>query len=138
MLLRQKLAAEPVVLAPAPAVPVVAPARVRSAWLAPAAAAAGLAVVAGVLVVSRLAGPAAEGGAAVMAGGASASPSGVLRVSSGAPTAAAPVLSGAVIRDPRLDEYLRAHQATRGGFVANVPGSSLRQVDAQIAGGSLR
>ena len=48
------------------------------------------------------------------------------------------VVSGAVIRDPRLDEYLRAHQSARGGFAATVPGSSLRPVDAQVSGGAPR
>ncbi|MDE2275926.1 MAG: sigma-E factor negative regulatory protein, partial [Burkholderiales bacterium] len=50
--LRQRLAAEPVVLAPAPAV------RRRQPWLVPAAMAAGFAAVAGVLVLART-GPAA-------------------------------------------------------------------------------
>jgi len=133
--LRQKLADEPVILAPAPVVtPAVAPARARGGWRVPAAAAAGVAVVAGVLVVSRLSGPGAETGAPVMARS-SESPQGVLRVSNGAVAAPSTVVSGAVIRDPRLDEYLRAHQSARGGFAATVPGSSLRQVDAQISGG---
>ena len=129
--LRQKLADEPVVLAPAPAAK---PVRSRSGWLMPAAAAAGFVVVAGVLVVTRLSGPGSEGGAPVMAG-APGSPLGVMQVSTGALAVPANGLSGAVIRDPRLDEYLRAHQSARGGFGATVPGSSLRQVDAQLAGG---
>lgn len=133
--LRQKLADEPVILAPAPVVtPAVAPARARGGWRVPAAAAAGVAVVAGVLVVSRLSGSGAEAGAPVMARS-SESAQGVLRVSNGTLAAPSTVVSGAVIRDPRLDEYLRAHQSARGGFAATVPGSSLRQVDAQISGG---
>jgi sigma-E factor negative regulatory protein RseA len=135
--LRERLAVEPVVLAPAQVAPAAVPARARSAWLVPAAAAAGFVVVAGVLVVSRLSGPAADGGAPVLAG-ASGPSAGVLRVSNVAPAAPLTVVTGAVIRDPRLDEYLRAHQAARGGFVATVPGSSLRQVDAQLAGASPR
>jgi hypothetical protein len=37
-----------------------------------------------------------------------------------------------VIRDPRLEEFLRAHQAARSGFAAGVPGSALRRVDAVV------
>jgi len=135
--LRQKLADEPVVLAPVPSALAVAPARARGGWRVSAAAAAGVAVVAGVLVVSRLSGPAAESGAPEMAR-ASDSPLGVLRVSNGAAAVPSTVVSGAVIRDPRLDEYLRAHQSARGGFAATVPGSSLRPVDAQVSGGAPR
>jgi hypothetical protein len=37
---------------------------------------------------------------------------------------------GAVIRNPRLDEYLRAHQSARGGVPVAVPGGGLRRVEA--------
>ena len=50
--------------------------------------------------------------------------------------AAAP--QAVVIRDPRLDEFLRAHQSAKGGFAAAVPGSSLRRVDVEIAPGAPR
>jgi RNA polymerase sigma-70 factor (ECF subfamily) len=56
--LRQRLAAEPTVLAPAPVQQANAP-RVRQPWLLPAAVAAGFVAVAGVLVVTRTSQPGA-------------------------------------------------------------------------------
>ena len=131
--LRQRLAAEPVVLAPV-ARPL--PRRSVQAWLMPAAVAAGFVVVAGVLVVSRLSGPVDESGANTLASASSTSP--VLRVSNGAGASAAPLAAGTVIRDPRLDEFLRAHQSARGGFAAAMPRSSLQRVDAVMPAGAQR
>jgi sigma-E factor negative regulatory protein RseA len=37
----------------------------------------------------------------------------------------------AVIRDERLDEFLRAHQATRGGMGAALPGGAIRRVELE-------
>jgi sigma-E factor negative regulatory protein RseA len=124
--LRERLAAEPVVLAPA-ATPVL-PARWRSAWLAPAAVAAGFVAVAGVLVVARIGlpdlGPA--GAAAVLA---SASSPGLTLAS--VPAAPSSGQGGAaLIRDARLDSYLRAHQSARGNLAAAVPGGGMRNVEA--------
>ena len=129
--LREKLAAEPVVLAPAPAA---APRR-RQAWLMPAAAAAGFVVVAGTLVVTRMVTPGAPVPAAVMAG---ASGAGLTAVSSAAPAAAVRPSATVFIRDPRLDEYLRAHQSARGGVAAASPGGTLRHVDAVAPAGGQR
>ena len=125
--LRSRMADEPVLLAPAPAPPT--PAVVASAqrWLAPAAVAAGLVVVAGVLVVTRLSGP-AESSAGVLAS--VQAPEGVQRVSNGALAPSAQPISGTLIRDARLDEFLRAHQSARGGLAAAVPGSALHRVEA--------
>jgi sigma-E factor negative regulatory protein RseA len=58
----------------------------------------------------------------------------------GLPTAATTVATAAasafadrgplvVLRDPRLDEFLRVHQMARGGLAVVVPGGSLRNVD---------
>ena len=132
--LRHKLAAEPVLLAPAPTQP--APRRAAQGWLLPAAVAAGFMVVAGVLVVSRVSAPAADAPTQTLA--AATSPAGVMSVSNGASVQPAPLAVGSFIRDPRLDEFLRAHQSAKGGFAAAVPGSSLRRVDAEIAPGTPR
>lgn len=137
--LRERLAAEPVPLAPAPVAPKPADAR-RSRWLLPAAAAAGFVVVAGVLVVTRLAGPAGAPGAPVLAGGGPAT--GVVLVgtnpSGASPAAASAQVRGTVIRDARLDEMLRAHQAARGGMPVAVPGGALRQVEVVTPAGAPR
>lgn len=103
--LRERLAAEPVVLAPAPA-------RRRQHWLLPAAAAAGFVVVAGVLVVARVGQPGAE------------PPAGLARATDTAPMV--------VVRDERLDEFLRAHQAARGGVAVAAPGGALRRVEMTV------
>jgi sigma-E factor negative regulatory protein RseA len=109
--LRERLAAEPVVLAPSPQ------AAPRRRWLAPAAAAAGFVVVAGVLVVTR----------------------GVLPSDSPAPQlAAAPApavraavepmqVDSALIRDARLDRYLSAHKQYGGSSALGLPGGVLQR-----------
>lgn len=138
--LRQRLEAEPVVLAPEPlpaAVASAAPVRRRQAWLMPVAAAAGFVVVAGVLVVARVGLP----------GGATDAPAGF--AGAGQPSVAVvPVVNGltrpvgaaagaqaegeAVLRDERLDEYLRAHQFARGGATITPPSTALRRVDLAV------
>lgn len=121
--LRVRLAAEPVVLAPVAAV-AAAPRRAASRWAMPAAVAAGFVVVAGVLVVARTSGP--MGTNDVMA--AASSPGGLLNVSAAGRAQGPASADGAkLLRDARVDELLRMHQATRGGMA--VPGSTLRQVD---------
>lgn len=104
---RARMAAEPVVLAPA-----VAHKPAASRWWVPAAAAAGFAVVAGVVVMVRQSEP----------------------VSAAGPIAAASAPGRmVVIRDERLDEYLRAHQAARGGMGAALPGGAIRRVELEVA-----
>jgi len=142
--LRQRLADEPVVLAPVQmATPTPMPPLRRQAigWLKPAALAAGFVVVAGVLVVSRVSSPTAPQASQTLA--AAPSPSGLVTVGAGAGVAtsgAGPSQQGdaTLIRDPRLDEFLRAHQAARGGMAAAVPGRALRRVDTQLPAGALR
>ncbi len=134
--LRSRLADEPVVLAPAPL-----PAPARGApvrWLMPAAVAAGFMVVAGALVLVRMGGPVP---ASTLAAASAAQGGGVTQVS--APLAAGPAVAvrgqdGKLIRDPRLDEYLRAHQAARGGVGMAAPGSELRQVEVVVPAGPPR
>jgi sigma-E factor negative regulatory protein RseA len=106
---RERLALEPVVLAPPPR-------RVRH-WLLPgAAAAAGFVAVAGVLVVLRNGSPAPEAPVAV------AQPSGAQVVPA---VNEAPV---AVIRDPKLERLLAMHRGAGGGFAA-VPGATPRNLE---------
>lgn len=125
--LRQRLAQEPVPLAPAPlqpAAPVVAAVgvpqaangsilrgRVRPArhWLmAPAAVAAGFVAVAGVMVVTRVISP-ASADAPVMAS-----------TSTGATGSASAVL----VRNAQLDRYLSAHRSLASGAM---PGTGAEQ-----------
>ncbi len=126
--IRERLAAEPVVLAP-PAAPS-ALRRPTSRWAVPAAVAAGFVVVAGVLVVSRTSGPLGMGAPDTLA--AASSPAGLVAVStaSRAPDAAGRE-ANTLLRDARVDELLRAHQSARGGMA--VPGSALRRVDNVVS-----
>lgn len=130
--LREKLAVEPVPLAPAARVHT---ARRRQAWLMPAAVAAGFVAVAGVLVVTRLGSPGVPVPAAVMAG---ASGAGLTVVDTAGRPAAQAQREAGFIRDPLLDEYLRVHQAARGGVAAASPGGTLRRVDVTAPAGAQR
>lgn len=132
--LRQRLAAEPAVLAPAP-LRAAAAARARQPWLVPAAVAAGFVVVAGVLVVTRTGQPDAAVAAPTLA---AASSPGVLRVGNAVAVPAAAPASTNLIRDARLDEYLRAHQAAREGVAVAAPGGGLRQVEVLVPAGAPR
>jgi sigma-E factor negative regulatory protein RseA len=136
--LRERLAAEPVVLAPEP-VPAVAPgavvsARRRQAWLMPVAAAAGFAVVAGVLVVARVGLPGGTADAPAGFAGAGNPAVAVVPVANGLtrPVSVGQADGEAVLRDERLDEYLRAHQIARGGATITAPSSALRRVDLAV------
>lgn len=131
--LRVALAAEPVVLAPQPAPAVVKP---RAPWRVPAAVAAGFMAVAGVLVVSRLSTTEPAGPTTLAA---ASGAGGMTRASLGAYTPVSPELGDrTLIRDARLDEYLRAHQAARGGMAAAVPVSALRRVEVDLPSGGSR
>jgi sigma-E factor negative regulatory protein RseA len=109
---RARLAAEPVVLAPPAAG--AQERRRRQPWLLPAAAAAGVAVVAGVLVVTRMGSPDAAPGGPVMATAPGAASQQLQTVS---------VDSQGVLRDPRLEELVRQHHASRGVLAVPVPGT---------------
>lgn len=114
--LRDRLTREPAIVAPLPAA--VVPRAVRRRWAAPAAVAAGFAAVAGVLVVLRQA-PMADAGPSLVAAVPAASAPAALLVAADArsPAASEPPLyrvDGNLIRDARLDGYLRAH---RGGAI---------------------
>jgi len=128
--LRARLAAEPVVLAPAPAAP---PVRRRQPWLVPVAAAAGFVVVAGVLVVTRVSQPEVQGGSLIVSGPAAA-PKTVVAGDPVISNKAQPVM----LRDPRLEEFERAHRLVRGGLVVSAPAGSVRPVDMTVPAAATR
>lgn len=142
--LRGELAREPVPLAPAPlpqpaAAHAAAHAARRLGWRAPAAVAAGFVAVAATLVVMRpesmgfggaqLASHSAPGAAAGRAG------AGLVPVpaSTPAPPTGGPLVAdGPMLRDPVLNEYLRAHQAARGGAPAALPFGGMRNAEVMV------
>ncbi len=125
--LRERLADEPVVLAPA-ALPVAASApamagrRALRHWRAGAAVAAGFVAVAGVLVVMRSPTPPP---AAELARAPVSAPA-VPVAADGGVEQAAYVTDGRVMRDARLDRYLAAHQQFAGTSALGVPSAFLR------------
>lgn len=140
--LRERLADEPVVIAPAAAERAAgragrtnAAARVRRrAWTAPVAAAAGVVAVAGVLVVTRMADTPTAAPAATTVVQAAPAATAVTAV---AASAAAPAASsgaeqivvtanGPLIRDARLEQYLTAHRQFGGSSALGVPSGFLR------------
>jgi sigma-E factor negative regulatory protein RseA len=149
--LRERLAREPVVLAPqaaarpSPAMPVPGSVarRRRWSWAAPSAVAAGFVAVAGVLVVTRsptlppsapavasLAAAPAQSGGAVQFAGSGAVPSAVAPVSE--PESS--VATGKVIRDAGLDRYLAAHKYFAGSAALGVPSAFLRAATVDASG----
>lgn len=131
---RQRLAQEPVVLAPTPsvAVPAQAAAAPRRSWATPAAVAAGFVAVAGVLLVSQMSGGLSLRGtpadANIAAASAVQSAMVVSATEPGDPPAV--VLNGQLIRDARLDEYLSAHKKFGGSSVPGGPSGFLRNAAA--------
>jgi sigma-E factor negative regulatory protein RseA len=140
--LRERLADEPVVVAPVPAAQsevtgealhtgngVTVAARRRS-WAAPMAAAAGVMAVAGVLVVTRMSDPMLNQTGSTLAQAPSA------MVAAGTAPAAAARASGAeqivvtangpLLRDARLEQYLNAHKQFGGSSALGVPSGFLR------------
>lgn len=138
--LRMRLAEEPVVLAPSSvtaAVAVVVPTRARRSWMAPAAVAAGFAVVAGTLVVTQMAG--GLGSRDVGADRALAqAPSPVQAVAlsdkpaSGVSEMPNAALNGQLVRDARLDEYLAAHKKFGGSSLPGGPSGFLRNASVEV------
>jgi sigma-E factor negative regulatory protein RseA len=122
--LRERLAAEPVVLAPAAVEvsPTLAGRRVIRHWRAGAAVAAGFVAVAGVLVVMRSPAPQPVPD---MARAPVAAPAIPVAVDSGVEQAAF-VTDGRVMRDARLDRYLAAHKQFAGTSALGVPSAFLR------------
>lgn len=134
--LRVRLAAEPVPLAPAPlsTTPSRA-ARHARRWRMPAAAAAAGVMAVGVAFVAlrpEAAGP--SGWDQRIAATPPADRPTVHRVDSAAAPASAQVLvvDGQVIRDARLDAYFEAHRGVTGAVPSAVPGGALRSVEILV------
>jgi sigma-E factor negative regulatory protein RseA len=130
---RKRLAQEPVVLAPTPAVAMPILSARRRSWAAPAAVAAGFVAVAGVLVATQMSGGLPGRAGPMEAGLAGASP---MVVAAGGGDSGVPgdppavVLNGQLIRDARLDEYLAAHKKFGGSSLPGGPSGFLRNAAA--------
>jgi sigma-E factor negative regulatory protein RseA len=140
--LRERLAAEPVVLAPVPPTPAVQGGGWRRAWLAPMAVAAGFVAVAGVLVVTRMAAPdgAAQDRSVLLASPSAAQAASGLQSAAAGATPSAPALAGlprvegTLIRNAELDRYLAAHQQYSTTSAVAVPGGAVRKAAAVSPG----
>lgn len=148
--LRERMAAEPVVLAPAvrpsSLLPqqdeVPAPARAaagfaaarsrRRRWQAPAAMAAGVVAVAGVAVMMRGGDPAAGSAPAVLAGGASSPITVVAVPAPQAVAVATPVMNRGIIRDARIDSYFQAHRQFSLGGSMGIPAGYMRNDEPAV------
>jgi len=131
--LRERLASEPVVIAPEPL-----PARPRrrgGRWMLPSAVAAGFALVVGTFVVLGPAGgPAAVAPTlARVAPPPADAPVVQASLNEPAPVAQPVAVNGRIIRDPRLERYLAAHKQFAGTSALGVPSTFLRSatVDAE-------
>jgi sigma-E factor negative regulatory protein RseA len=125
--LRERLTREPAVLRPKP--PPAVPATPRSrAWGVPMAAMAGVAAVAGVVVVLR---GAPDSGAPMVAKQGNAAPM-VATSSPAQQMPAAQVVNGRLIRDARLDRYFAAHRQSANGAALQMPGAVVRSVDTIV------
>lgn len=122
--LRQRLAVEPLVMAPA----ATAQQRFgRRSWVAPAAVAAGFVAVAGVLVALRVAAPAGQTAEQLAQGTGQGAASGVLAA---AAAASLPGAEGRLIRSAELDRYLAAHRQYGNTSALVVPGGMVRNAAA--------
>lgn len=126
--LRERLAAEPTVLAPQPKAAPVRPARARS-WMAPAAVAAGFVAVAGVLVVTRTAAPPSD--LNTLAGNPAAPAAVAVSTPAKDATAVAPPT---LVRNAELDRYLAAHREVANASALAAPGVVMRSAVAAPAG----
>lgn len=144
--LRERMAREPVILAPqlaAPELELPAEPRVAAAggalraarrrpWASPLAAAAGVMAVAGVLVVTRMSQEPAQTGAPMATLVQSAPVAAPRLVSAQTGSAAVPaeqrveMASGTLVRDAKLDRYLAAHKQFGGSSALGVPSGFLR------------
>lgn len=125
--LRARLAREPVVLRPRG--PTLME-RMRT-WATPMVATAGVAAVAGMVVVLRTA-PTPDGAEQVAAQPMVAAPAAAHMVV--APAAALPLqqVNGRLIRDARLSRYFEAHRQSATGTSLQMPGAVVRTVDTIV------
>jgi sigma-E factor negative regulatory protein RseA len=122
--LRARLAKEPAVLRP-----VQAGAFWRSrVWAVPVAAAAGVAAVAGVVVMLR--GTPAQVDGAQLAAHSGMQP--VVAAASAVAQQAQQPFNGRLIRDARLDRYFAAHRQSGNGAALQMPGGVVRSVDTIV------
>jgi len=132
--LRERLAAEPTVLAPGAAHE---RARRLRAWMAPAAVAAGFVAVAGALVVMRMGATEAAADERMARGGA-APPSSLARATPGVSLASSAPLSlpenSTLIRSGELDRYLAAHRQYANTSALAAPGGVVRSVSVAEPG----
>jgi sigma-E factor negative regulatory protein RseA len=121
--LRARLKSEPVLLRPK--APMVAARRSR-AWSVPMAALAGVAAVAGVVVVLRT----TPDSAAPMV----ATQGGTAPIVAAVPLTQVntQVVNGRLIRDARLDRYFAAHRQSANGAALQMPGAVVRSVDTIV------
>ncbi len=149
--LRERLETEPLHLAPAPAVAAPPAPAAPAAPFAPAARplasrrklgaalAASCAVATVALLLARDAGTGAGAdNAPALAAAGSALTDTAPGVAAGAAAATLAVNAEGVLRDPRLDEFLRLHHMARGGLAMGAPGGTLQRADLQMPGGVQR
>ena len=135
--LRERLAAEPVVLAPGAAAPHERATWARRVWAAPAAVAAGFVAVAGVVVVAAVGVPvnmwqdnSARAQGAVISAGTVTAHAGTAAASA----VPAPFGDGVLIRNAELDRYLAAHKQYSSTSALAVPGGAVRNAAATAPG----
>jgi len=137
--LRLRLQAEPVVLAPTPAIAAPAGGRFErrarpSRWTAAGAVAAGVVLVVGAFAVVR---PGEWPAAQVARGGApvsiAASPVGAAPAEEASVQPVAIVADGKVFRDAQLERYLEAHKQFAGTSALGVPSAFLRSATVDSA-----
>lgn len=124
--LRERLASEPVVLAPRVAEPTLEPlatAPARRRWLSSGAIAAGFVAVAGAVFVLR---PATEEPSAQLALQQPVAAPQVLAAAEPESEPLATVASSGLVRDAGLDRYLAAHQQFGGSSALAVPSGFMR------------
>lgn len=138
--LRERLVAEPTVLAPQPTAGVAFQrARRLRAWMVPAAAAAGFVAVAGALVVTRVATPEGQTEdrlASVVVAPAAAVGQAPAMPGAGSAPAVSPASTenAAIIRSSELDRYLAAHRQHANTFAPGAPRGDVRNVSVAEPG----
>jgi len=135
--LRERLAKEPVPLAPQPgeqAEPAPERSVRRRGWAAPFAVAAGFVAVAGVLVVTRVSAPPPVAATPFALTTSAASTAAAVPVIDSLAEPQTLVANGQLIRDVRLDQYLAAHKQFSGSSALGVPSGFLRSATYDASG----
>lgn len=131
---RMRLAAEPVVLAPAPVAPsaILARGSRRGPWAAAGAVAAGLVLVVGTFVVVRPVDAPLPPRLAIADGPPTVARSSVTPAAPAVEPVAI-VADNKIIRDAQLDRYLEAHKQFAGTSALGVPSAFLRSATVDSA-----